>query len=129
MALHTNTIPAELYNILLNYPSPYMLSYGMAQDAYPNRRMSERKQVQFPVIIVIVDIEAEYPAMTVDVSPQGTRLLSGATLAADQFVRLHVSADPASFVEARVVWVGEADSASAGQAGFEFLIPPAVPAC
>ena len=95
----------------------------MLQAAYPVKRVSERTPVQMAVTLVIDGAKGEYRATTVDVSPHGMRLLSDATLAADQQVRLHLRADPAYFVHARVAWVGQTNSAIAGQAGFQFLNP------
>jgi c-di-GMP-binding flagellar brake protein YcgR len=99
------------------------MSQNDRKAAYSAKRVSERKQVQIAVTLVIEGSEGEYRATTVDVSPHGMRLLSDATLAADQRVRLHLRAAPAQFVNARVAWVGQTDSANAGQAGFEFLNP------
>jgi hypothetical protein len=73
------------------------------------------------VILVVEGTKAEYRGTTVDVSPHGLRLLSDATLALDQRVRLHLSADPTYVVKARVTWADKTDSAKAGQAGFQFL--------
>jgi len=73
------------------------------------------------VTLVIESDEAEYLANAVDLSPHGLRLQSDATLAPGQPVGLLLATDPACFVKARVVWIGKADSAQAGQAGFEFL--------
>jgi hypothetical protein len=36
-------------------------------------------------------------------------------------VGLLLATDPQCLINARVVWVGKADSAQAGEAGFEFL--------
>ena len=91
--------------------------------------MSERIRVQMSVILVIEGTEAEYRGTTVDVSPHGMRLLSDVTLALDQHVRLHLSADPTYFVKARVAWADKADSAKAGQAGFQFLDLVPGPVC
>jgi hypothetical protein len=44
-------------------------------------------------------------------------------------VGLLLAAEPDCFIKARVVWVGKADSAQAGQAGFEFLNPLTGPVC
>jgi hypothetical protein len=38
-------------------------------------------------------------------------------------VGLLLPTEPACFINARVAWVGSADSAQAGQAGFEFSNP------
>ena len=57
------------------------------------------------------------------VNPDGVRLQSDAALAPRQPVGLLLTTEPDCFIKARVVWVGKADSAQAGQAGFEFLNP------
>jgi len=81
------------------------------------------------VTLVIEGDEAEYIATTVDLSTHGLRLQSDATLSLGQPVGLLLAADADCFVKARVVWVGKADSAQAGQAGFQFLNPLAGPVC
>jgi hypothetical protein len=81
------------------------------------------------VTLVIEGDEAEYLATTVDLSPHGLRLQSDATLAPGQPVGLLLATDPDCFVKARIVWVGKADSANAGQGGFEFLNPLPGPVC
>ena len=86
-------------------------------------RPAERKRVQMAVTLVIESEEAEYLATTVDLSPYGLRLQSDATLAPGQPVGLLLATEPACFIKARVAWVGKADSAQAGQAGFEFSNP------
>jgi hypothetical protein len=72
------------------------------------------------VILVIEGDEAQYLANTVDLSSHGLRLQSDVTLAPGQPVGLLLGTEPACFTKARVVWVGKADSAQAGQAGFQF---------
>ena len=81
------------------------------------------------VTLVIEGDEAEYVANTVDLSPHGLRLQSDATLAPGQPVGLLLGTESNCFIKARVVWVGKADSAQAGQAGFEFLNPLTGPVC
>jgi len=81
------------------------------------------------VTLVIEGDEAEHLATTVDLSLQGLRLQSEATLAPGQPVGLLLGTEPNCFVKARVVWVGKADSAQAGQAGFEFLTLLPGPVC
>jgi hypothetical protein len=81
------------------------------------------------VTLVIEGDEAEYFATTVDLSPHGLRLQSDATLAPGQPVGLLLATQPDCFIKARVVWVGKADSAQAGQAGFEFMNPLTGPVC
>ena len=99
-----------------------MYPKGMAEDSQSDRRPSERKRVQMSVILVIENDEAGH-ATTIDLSASGLRLQSEATLAPGQPVGLVLATDPPSFIKARVVWVGTADSAQIGQAGFEFLNP------
>ena len=103
-----------------------MYPEGMPEDSQSDRRPSERKRVQMSVILVIENDEAGH-GTTVDLSSSGLRLQSDATLAPGQPVGLLLATDPPSFIKARVVWVGTADSAQVGQAGFEFLNPPAGP--
>ncbi|MDR3677541.1 MAG: PilZ domain-containing protein [Acidobacteriota bacterium] len=98
----------------------------MPEDSQSDRRPSERKRIQMSVILVIENDEAGH-ATTVDLSPTGLRLQSNATLAPGQPVGLLLSTEPPSFIKARVVWVGTADSAQVGQAGFEFLNSPPEP--
>ena len=81
------------------------------------------------VTLVIEGDEAEYLANTVDLSPHGLCLQSEAALALGQPVGLLLGTEPNCFVKARVVWVGKADSAQAGQAGFEFLDVLTGPVC
>jgi hypothetical protein len=57
------------------------------------------------------------------------RLQSDAALAPGQPVGLILAAEPDCCIQARVVWVGKADSTLAGQAGFEFLNPLTGPVC
>jgi hypothetical protein len=95
----------------------------MPDDTPSVKRPAERKRVQIAVTLVIEGDEAEYLANTVDLSPYGLRLQSDATLAPGQPVGLLLATEPASFIKARVVWVGKADSAQAGQAGFQFMNP------
>ena len=92
-------------------------------------RPAERKRVQMAVTLVIESEEAEYLATTVDLSPYGLRLQSDATLAPGQPVGLLLATEPACFIRARVAWVGKADSAQAGQAGFQFFNPLTGPVC
>jgi Tfp pilus assembly protein PilZ len=81
------------------------------------------------VTLVIEGEEAEYLADTVDLSSHGLCLQSEATLSLGQPVGLLLGTEPTCFVKGRVVWVGKADSAQAGQAGFQFLNPLAGPVC
>ena len=90
---------------------------------------AERKRVRIAVTLVIEGDEAENFAATVDLSPHGARLQSDATLIPGQLVGLLLATNPDCFINARVVWVGKADSAQAGQAGFEFLDPLKGPVC
>ena len=77
------------------------------------------------VTLVIEGDDAQYLANSVDLSPHGLCLQSEATLALGQRVGLLLGTEPNCFVKARVVWVGKADPAQDGQAGFEFLnVPP-----
>jgi len=101
----------------------------MPGDTRSVKRRSERKRVQMAVTLVIEGDEAEYLATTVDLSPHGLRLQSDATLAPGQPVGLLLAAEPDCFIKARVVWIGKAESAHAGQAGFEFLNPLTGPVC
>ena len=73
------------------------------------------------VTLVIEGDEAEYLADSVDLSPQGLCLQSDATFTLGQSVGLLIGTEPDCFIKARVVWVGKADPAQTGQAGFEFL--------
>jgi len=101
----------------------------MPDDTRSVKRRSERKRVQISVTLVIEGDEAEELATTVDLSPHGVRLQSEATLALGQPVGLLLGTEPNCFIKARVVWVGKADSAQAGQAGFEFLTLLPGPVC
>jgi len=93
------------------------------------KRGAERKRVQMAVTVVVEGEEAEYRATTVDLSAYGLRLQSDVALLPGQPVGLLLAARPEAFIKARVVWVGKADSAQAGQAGFEFLNPLPGPVC
>jgi hypothetical protein len=73
------------------------------------------------VTLVIEGDEAQYLANSVDLSPHGLCQQSDATLTLGQPVGLLLGTEPDCFIKARVVWVGKADPAPAGQAGFEFL--------
>lgn len=86
-------------------------------------RRSERRRVQFPVVLVTPPENSSHSAITVDVSAHGARLHSDASLLENQLVRLHLAAVPDYFVEARVAWVGPTGSSYAGDAGFEFMAP------
>jgi hypothetical protein len=101
----------------------------MRDDTRSLNRPAERKRVQMAVTLVIESEEAEYLATTVDLSPYGLRLRSDVTLAPGQPVGLLLATEPACFIRARVAWVGKADSAQAGQAGFQFLNPLNGPVC
>ena len=101
----------------------------MRDDTRSLDRPAGRKRVQMAVTLVIESDEAEYLATTVDLSPHGLRLQSEATLAPGQPVGLLLATEPACFIRARVAWVGRADSAQAGQAGFQFLDPLTGPVC
>lgn len=105
------------------YPS------GMTSDTQSFKRPAERKRVQMAVTLVIESDEAEYLATTVDLSSYGMRLQSDAALAPGQPVGLLLATEPAYFIKARVAWVGRADSAQAGQAGFQFVNPLSGPVC
>jgi hypothetical protein len=93
----------------------------MPEDTQSVKRRSERKRVQMTVTLVMEGDEAEYLTTAIDLSPHGLRLQSDTALAPGQPVGLLLATDPACFIKARVVWVGKADSAQAGQVGFEFL--------
>ncbi len=73
------------------------------------------------VTLVIEGDEAEYLANTVDLSSHGLCLQSAVPLALGQPVGLLLGTEPDCFVKARVVWIGKADPAQPGKAGFEFL--------
>jgi len=94
---------------------------GMPDDKRTAKRRWERRRVQMTVTLVIEGDEAEFLGNTVDLSPQGLCLQSEATLALGQPVGLLLGTEPNCFIKARVVWVGKAGPAQAGQAGFEFL--------
>jgi len=96
---------------------------GMPDNTPSDKRRSQRKQVRIAVTLVIEGNEAQHLGTTVDLSPYGMRLQSDATLAPGQFVGLLLATDPDCFINARVVWVRKADSAQAGEAGFEFSGP------
>jgi hypothetical protein len=102
---------------------------GMPDDIRSVKRRSERNQVQVIVTLVIEGDDAEYLANAVDLSPDGLRLQSDATLTLGQPVGLLLATEPACVIKARVVWVGKADSAQAGQAGFQFMKPLRGPVC
>jgi len=85
-----------------------------------DRRRSERKPAQMVVTLVINGDEADH---AVDVSPHGMRLHTNLPLALGQHVALLLGDRPNNAIRARVVWLGKADSAQAGEAGFEFLKP------
>ena len=93
----------------------------MREDTRSVKRRSERRRVQMTVTLVIEGDEAQYLANTVDLSAHGLCLQSDATLTLGQPVGLLLGTEPDCFIKARVVWVGKADPAQAGQAGFEFL--------
>ena len=101
----------------------------MSNDTRSIKRPVDRKRVQMAVTVVLEGEEAEYLATTLDVSPYGLRLQSEASLAPGQPVGLLLATEPNCFIKARVAWVGKADSAQAGQAGFEFMTPLAGPVC
>ena len=96
----------------------------MPEESYSVKRRSERTPLQIPVLLVTASETVAHRGMTVDVSPEGMRLESDTPLVPQQLVRLHVAASPTDYVKARVVWVGNTDSAGARQAGLEFLISP-----
>lgn len=101
----------------------------MWDDTTSVKRGAERKRVQMAVTVVVEGEEAEYPATTVDLSAYGLRLQSDVALIPGQPVGLLLASGPDFLIRARVVWVGKADSAQAGQAGFEFLNPLPGPVC
>jgi hypothetical protein len=101
----------------------------MPDDTQSFKRPLERMRVRISVTLVIEGDEAEFHATTIDLSPHGLRLQSDATLAPGQPVGLLLATEPDCFIRARVVWVGKADSAQAGQAGFQFLNPLTGPVC
>jgi hypothetical protein len=101
----------------------------MPDEIQPGKRRSERKQIRIAVNLVIEGDEAEHVATSIDLSRHGVRLQCDASLVPGQLVGLLLDTDPECFVNARVVWVGKADSAQAGQAGFEFLDTLAGPIC
>ena len=107
----------------VDYPRVCLYPEGMPEKPQSDRRPSERKRVQMAVILVFESDEAAHLATTVDLSSSGLRLQSDATLAPGQPVGLLLATDPPSFIKSRVVWVGQADSVEAGQAGFEFFNP------
>ena len=102
---------------------------GMPDDTRSVKRRSERKRVQMTVTLVIEGENAEYLADAIDLSPHGLCLQSEAPLAQGRPVGLLLATEPPCVIKARVVWVGKADSAQIGQAGFEFLNPLPGPVC
>ena len=101
----------------------------MEEKTQTGTRRSERKPVQMAVTIVLEGDEAEFAGTTVDLSPYGLRVRSDATLAPGQPVGLVLSTEPDCVIKARIAWVGRADSAQAGQAGFEFMNLHPGPVC
>ena len=101
----------------------------MSDDTPSVQRPAERKRVQMAVTVVIEGEQAEYVGTALDLSPYGLRLQSDAALSPGQPVGLLLAANADCFIKARVVWVGKADSAQAGQAGFQFLNPLSAKAC
>jgi len=97
------------------------------EGSHSTKRRSERQPAQIKVTLVIEGNEAEQLASTMDLSQHGLRLQSDLSLAPGQPVGLLLSYNPSCVIGARVVWVGKADSAQAGQAGLEFLNPLARP--
>jgi hypothetical protein len=93
------------------------------------KRTVMRKRVQMAVTVLIEGEEAEYLGTTVDLSPYGLRLKSDATLAPGQPVGLVLATQTDCLIKARVAWVGKAESAQAGEAGFEFSAPLKGPDC
>jgi len=101
----------------------------MGENTRSGTRRSERKRVQMAVTIVLEGDEAECLGTAVDLSPYGLRVQSEATLSPGQPVGLLLSTEPECFIRARIAWVGRADTAEAGQAGFEFLNRHPGPVC
>jgi hypothetical protein len=95
--------------------------WGTVEGLYPVTRKWERRRVAIPVTLLLDGGAEACPAMTVDLSPQGMRLQAEATLLQGQPVRIHLTAAPDRFLNARVAWVGKPSSASAGHLGFEIL--------
>jgi len=96
---------------------------GMLNDSHSAKRKLERLAVQVPVTLVIGSEAAGRKATSVDLTPEGMRLRSDATLFPDQCVRILLPAYPDHYLRARVTWVGNRASPEASQAGFEFLNP------
>jgi PilZ domain len=101
----------------------------MYEDVQSVKRAAERKRIKIAVTVVIEGDEAEYRSTTFDLSAYGLRLQSDVPLRPGQPVRLLLATHPNSLLKARVVWVGKADSAQAGQAGIEFVTPRTGPVC
>ena len=87
----------------------------------PVTRKWERTQVEIPVTLLLDGGSAAFSAMSVDVSPRGMRLQSDATFLKGEPVRIQITPTREHFLNARVAWVGDAKSPSAGHAGLEFL--------
>jgi hypothetical protein len=75
------------------------------------------------VLLVIEGEEVDQSALTVDVSPHGLRLQTGASLTPGLPVGVLLDEKTERVIEARVVWVGQIETDQAGQAGLEFLYP------
>ena len=108
--------PVAMWTVLSCIQHCEMPESTLSED----KRRTERKQVRIGVTLVIEGDEARHLATSVDVSLHGLRLQSDAALAPGQLVGLLLATDPDCFINARVIWVGKADSAQAGEAGFEF---------
>ena len=95
----------------------------MSSNPYRETRKSERHPKRMAVVLLDDPEETENrsAAVTVDVSEDGCRIESEASLTPGQVVYLMPAETPNGTVKGRVVWIGQPASDMAGEAGIEFL--------
>lgn len=99
----------------------------MTGNTYTFPRRSERKPARKVILLVVESEESEvhHEGTTVDISSDGARVEACAPLTPGQTLSLIQPDDPSRPLRCLVVWAGDVGTDGDGQAGLEFLDPPA----
>jgi hypothetical protein len=95
----------------------------MQASEHPRGRRSQRVVTRMPVRL-LVELHGQlnaYSAHALDISPQGLRIRTDASLKPGQTLQVVTVVASSSQLWSRVVWVGAPKSDREGEAGLEFL--------
>ena len=97
----------------------------MPEATATNRRQADRKPVARSIVLFVDSEHAQIAnnAFAIDLSALGVRIRSTVSLLPGQLVTIVPREGAEQSIRSLVIWVGEAGSKRAGEAGFAFLQP------